>query len=51
MTIMRETRDDTYVILYADEFKTDIWIQYMNILGLSPTQIVAKVLLKDMVML
>lgn len=38
---------NTYIILYADEFKTDVWIRYMDILGLSHFENEVKITVKD----
>jgi len=43
--------DDKYIILYADEFKEDIWESYMDILGLAYSTISVKVMVKDVVCL
>jgi len=42
-------KNHTYIILYADEFKTDIWINYMNILGLSHAETEVKIIIKDII--
>ena len=42
-------KDDTYIILYADEFKIDVWIRYMDILGLSHNETEVKIIVKDII--
>jgi len=41
--------DDKYIILYADEFKEDIWESYMDILGLGHNETSIKIMIKDVI--
>jgi len=40
-------QDEKYIILYSDEFQTDIWKSYMNILGLSCNETKVKIIVKN----
>jgi len=42
-------KDDTYVVLYADEFKIDVWIRYMDILELSHNETEVKIFIKNII--
>ena len=42
-------KDDTYIILYADEFKIDVWFRYMDILGLAHNETEVKVVIADII--
>lgn len=41
--------EDKYIILYSDEFKIDIWCNYMNILGLPHNTCVVKISIKNII--
>jgi len=40
-----------YIILYADEFKEDIWESYMDILGLAYNSKSVRVNIKDIILI
>lgn len=42
-------KENTYIVLYADEFKVDIWERYMDVLGLPHNETEVKILVKDII--
>jgi len=44
-------KNEKYIILYADEFKEDVWKTYMDILELDSSQTEVKIIIKDIVLL
>jgi hypothetical protein len=41
--------EDKFIILYADEFKEDIWKSYMNIFGLSYHETSVRINIKNVI--
>lgn len=41
--------ENKYIVLYADEFKEDVWESYMIALGLTGTESEVKIIVKDVI--
>jgi len=41
--------ENTYIVLYSDEFKEDIWKKYMTVLGLKESENEVKIIVKDVI--
>lgn len=41
--------EGTYIVIYSDDFKEDIWMQYMEILGLPYNETEVKIIVKNII--
>ena len=44
-------KNNKYIVLYADEFKVDVWARYMDVLGLAHTELEVKIIIEDVIRL